>query len=187
MDSNEINLLINQFPLLLKDLEIESDRGVVLVIAAMVENELNEHIGLRLQPKAENQDELLQNSASNPISTFSAKINLAYRIGLLTKSERLIYHQLRKIRNRCAHDIDSQDFNQDHFKDRMKNIIEQSHVIWDLLSKIRISSNDKAYENIEDYVENIGWRPAFEAFFSMIILHKRVSKNRVVRIMPLAQ
>ncbi len=185
MNSNEIEFLINQFPKLLEDLKAESDRGVVLVLAAMVENELNEHLKLRLRSKAENNDELLQNSASNPISTFSAKINLAYRIGLITMPERTIYHHLRKIRNRCAHDVESQDFDQNHFKDRMKNIITNSHLIWDILCKIRISEKDTAYDDVEDFVEEIGWRSAFEAFFAMVILHKKTSRNRVIRITSL--
>ena len=187
MDSKEKELLLNEFPILLESLKLESDRGVVLVITAMVEKELEEQIILRLIPMAAAQDELLSNSATSPISTFSSKIDLSYRIGLITDSERTVFHQLRKIRNRCAHDIDSQHFGKNHFKDHMRNIINTYPLIWDIMSKKVVPSQiEQEFKDVEHYVTELGWRIAFEAFFGLIIAHKRVSKDRIPTINALS-
>ncbi|PIB38436.1 hypothetical protein [Maribacter sp. 4G9] len=188
MDKKQKELLLKEFPILLEKFKLESDRGVVLVVTAMVENELKAQLTKRLLAKAEAQDELLSNSATSPISTFSSKINLAFRIGLITNPERTVFHQLRKIRNRCAHEIDSQHFGQNHFKDHMRNIINAHPDIWDIMSKRLVPSQiAKEYEDVEHYLNELGWRVAFEAFFGLIIAHKRISKHRILPIIALSK
>lgn len=187
MDAKQKELLLNEFPILLESFRLESDRGVVLVITAMVEKELEEQIILRLLPKAAAQDELLSNSVTAPISTFSTKIDLSYRIGLITNSERTVFHHLRKIRNRCAHDIDSQNFDKNHFRDHMRNIINASPLIWDIMSKKVVPPKiEKEFKDVENYITELGWRSAFEVFFGLIIAHKRVSKHRILSINALS-
>lgn len=126
MASTENVNLLKRFSEISKSLEAESDRGCVLVVSSLVENALEEQIIARLIPKIGKDDELMSHSNYGPISTFSAKINLAYRLGIIPTHERKIYHQLRELRNTCAHQIDQQDFGKLHFKDRIKNIIEES-------------------------------------------------------------
>ncbi len=171
----------------LNSLKAESDRGCVLVVASLVENVLEEQISVRLMPKASKDDELLSRSSNGPFSSFSAKINLAYRLGLIPLSERKIYHQLRELRNACAHHIEQQDFDRNHFKDRTRNIIEESKFLWDIFRKTIAPQAfpNKEIESVEDFVNAIGWRTAFELFFSLIVAFKKPAITRVVTVSPL--
>lgn len=187
MNLTENSNWLRRFSELSKSLEAESDRGCVLVVSSLVENALEEHISARLIPKVGKDDELMSRSNNNPISTFSAKINLAYRLGIIPAHERKTYHQLRELRNACAHQIDQQDFNKIHFKDRVKNMIEESKLIWEAMrlkiAPVLFPNNEP--KSVGEFVEAIGWRASFEVFFSMIIAHKETSIARVTRIRPL--
>jgi hypothetical protein len=168
-----------------ESLKAESDRGCVLVVASLIENILEEQIIARLSPKAGKSDELLSKTSNGVISNFSSKINLAYRLGLIPISERAIYHQLRELRNACAHHVEQQDFEQNHFKDRTKNIISESSIIWEIFKEKAAVTTSDEIKSVEDYVNSIGWRTAFQLFFSLIIAFKKPAITRVTRITPL--
>jgi hypothetical protein len=157
---------------IIDELNLESDRGLVLVAGAMLENELENHLTHRFRPKLENKDELLNRA------DFETKITLSYRTGLITESEFKIYNQLRNLRNTCAHDVSEQTFDKDHFKARMVNILELSPQIWYALK------ND---ETVIEYVNRVGWRESFTLFFGLIIKHKRESIGRVPQISELSK
>ena len=178
---------MQRFVVIFDSLKPESDRGCVLVVSAMVENAIANHISQRLVPPATSDDELIGRSMNCPISSFSAKINLAYRIGIITLEERGIYHQLRELRNRCAHDIEKQDFAANHFKTRTRNIIEKSPALWETIkSKVAPRLYPGAeLSSVEAFVDKIGWRVAFAMFFALIVGHKEAFADRVVRLSPL--
>jgi hypothetical protein len=187
MSSTENVNWLKRFSELSKSLEAESDRGCVLVVSALVENALEDQISARLIRKIAKDDELMSHSTNSPISTFSAKINLAYRLGIIPAYERKIYHQLRELRNTCAHQIDQQDFGKLHFKDRIKNIIEESKFLWEIM-RTRIAPSlfpNHAPKSVEEFIDAIGWRAGFEVFFSMVISHKESSIARVTKVQPL--
>ena len=164
-------------------LKLESDRGVVLVTSAYIEEVLLNHIQHRLLDKLNSQDEILSRSS------FDFKINLSYRIGLITKEESYIYHQLRKLRNKCAHTIESQSFNNDDFQNRMINIINKSEELWNVLKKNIIPNNlsEQKFDTPKKYVEALGWRISFQMFFGLIIAQKSISTPRVKRLDPLTE
>ncbi|MGF1841677.1 hypothetical protein L4C39_00510 [Vibrio clamense] len=157
---------------IIEQLKAESDRALVLITAALVENELVKHLELRLLEKIERNDELLHRA------DFELKVILAYRSGVITKNEHDVYQQLRKLRNKCAHDATDQSFDKDHFKARMKNIIEKSPEVWNALKK--------DFDSIDAYLEHTGWRESFILFFGMIIMHKRKSYNKVIKVKSLS-
>jgi hypothetical protein len=178
MNKQESDEWQTKFIEIAESLKLESDRGSILVIAALVENVLEEHISARLIQKiASKEDELM--SSNKAIGNFSSKIDLAYRLGIIPIYERKIYHQLRELRNKCAHSIDQQDFAKNHFQDRIKNIIKEYPLIW------KIISTKNGFDSIEEFVNKEGWRVAFVMFFSLIVAHKKVSISRVIRIHPL--
>jgi len=112
---------------------------------------------------------------------------LVYRLGLVTSSERTIFHQLRRIRNRCAHEIETQDFDKTHFKDRMRNIINASPDIWHVMKEKLIPPGTKTqFEDVEHYLNTVGWRTAFEVYFGLIICHTQTSGPRIPRISSLS-
>jgi hypothetical protein len=189
MNSEESAKVLERSAALLQSLKAESDRGCVLVVSSLVERALENQISRRLLPKLGREDDLIGRSGNNPISGFSAKINLAYRLGIVTKDERSVYHQLRELRNVCAHHIDQQDFSAQHFKDRTKNIIRESVVLWDVILAHLAPKlfNEDPPTTIDSFVEKIGWRVAFEIFFSMLVAHKEVCIDRVLRVSALFQ
>jgi hypothetical protein len=90
-----------------EDLMMErSMRPLVIVGASKVEHLLYEILNSYLLPKhakAHDQDELLE--GDRPLSTFSARIKLCRRLGLIDESLYVILEQLRVLRNLSAHSI----------------------------------------------------------------------------------
>lgn len=170
-----------------ESLKAESDRGCVLVVASLIEKILEEQVTARLMPKPGKDDELLSYSKNGPLSNFSAKINIAFRLGLIPVSERNIYHQLRELRNACAHHIDQQDFDKNHFKDRTRNIIAESAEIWEVFRRTIAPEAfpGKEFKSVDDFVNAISWRKAFQLFFSLIVAFKRPAITRVTPLTPL--
>lgn len=189
MNSAELARIAERFQALFHSLEVESDRGCVLVISAMVEETIEHHISLYLLPKVGRDDDLVGRSGNLPISGFSAKINLAYRLGLIPAHERAIYHQLRELRNTCAHHIGRQDFDANHFKDRTRNIIKQSSVVWEALLELGASKLpvEDGPTTVEQFIELLGWRSAFAMFFALIVAHKEAAATRITRLRSLSE
>lgn len=187
MNAPESSEVARMLPGLLAALRSESDRGCVLVTAAMIETELESHIRLRLLPPANKEDELISQSFNAPISSFSQKIDLAFRIGLIPPHERSVYHQLRNLRNACAHNIAAQTFSENHFQSRTKNIIKESLPLWEALRSVigRSITTQPCPDDIDELIELVTWRCAFEFFFALIIAHKRVSASRVTPVSKL--
>jgi hypothetical protein len=82
----------------------ESDRACVILAASMLEEVLESLLRSRLVPIAASDDPLFD-GANAPISTFSAKIDLAYRIGMVSLDVARNLHLIRKIRNNFAHNV----------------------------------------------------------------------------------
>lgn len=79
-------------------------RPLLIVGASKVDSLLVDMLKLRLLPqknKLKDGDELLE--GDNPLSTFSSRIKMAYRLGLLDESLYTVLNKLRVIRNDCAH------------------------------------------------------------------------------------
>lgn len=184
MNNTESKEFLKIFSELMTSFKTESDRGCVLVIGTFIENELSRGIENRLIDKANN-DDLVSRSIQS--FGFGARIDFAYRLGIITPAEHKIFHQLRKLRNDCAHKIEEQNFNKDHFKTRIENIIKESEFLWDILKdKIPIPNVQNNREvSIKEFVNLLGWRIAFEMFFSLMIAHKKASHERITRINPL--
>jgi|GEM_PF-3186318 len=185
MNKEQTAAMMSRYVEIFDSLQAESDRGCVLVVGSMIELVIEEQISRRIIPAVNKSGELV-GRGSKPISSFSAKIDLAYALGLFPEEEWRVYHQLRELRNTCAHEIKQQHFNANHFSDRMLNIINASKIVWPILaSKV----GDKLFESssplsVEEFIKKLGWRSAFEMFFSLSIAHKETSIDRVSRIKP---
>lgn len=149
----------------------EGDRGCVLVAAVLLEQAIESSIRARLIPAAEKEDELISRAASVPISSFSSKINLSYRLGLISRKERVVYHQLRSLRNACAHNVHDQDFSQLTFKNRIKNMIANSETMWHTMLTLFGPMVDEKVPpgTVDEFVEKVGWRQSFTLFFSLLV------------------
>jgi hypothetical protein len=80
----------------------ESDRAAVILAAAKLDFTLLQLLQRLLLPSPTGSDELLD--GDGPLSTFSSRINLAHRLGLISAQFSRSLHLVRRIRNSFAHE-----------------------------------------------------------------------------------
>lgn len=85
----------------LKEFEAETDRGAVLVGAALLDSRL-ERLLLSHMLLGKVAEDLVK-GGNAPLGTFSARINATYAFGLITTAERKDLNLIRAIRNEFAH------------------------------------------------------------------------------------
>ena len=73
-------------------------RGTVIVAAAIIDEALEQLLKARLAPSNGRDDELFD-APYAPLSSFSAKIDFAYRVSVLVAEVKATFHLLRKLRN----------------------------------------------------------------------------------------
>ncbi len=87
----------------------ETDRAAVILGAAKIDDILSRILVARLVCAVdEKSDELL--SANAPLGTMSARIDMVFRLGLISKDLRRFLHLIRKVRNTFAHDLEGCSF-----------------------------------------------------------------------------
>jgi hypothetical protein len=82
----------------------ETDRAAVIVAASMLDELLRSILVAKLVPVSSSTDELFD-GANAPLGTFSARIEMAYRVGLISVKFSRDLHLVRRIRNDFAHNI----------------------------------------------------------------------------------
>ena len=99
--------LLKQAEKIEKAVEGESPRAKIILFATQIDEMLQELLIKFLKPprraKRETEDELL--GKFKPLSSFNARIALAFRVGLISKDDAEAFDILRDIRNDCAHKI----------------------------------------------------------------------------------
>jgi DNA-binding MltR family transcriptional regulator len=107
-NSEEILKLAKEAFAFHKTLSIESNRGVSLMSASYLEEELK----LLLQKYFVQDKNALKEffGFNGSLGTFSSKIEMAYLLGLIPKEARDDLNLIRKIRNECAHSPYQIDF-----------------------------------------------------------------------------
>ncbi|MCC5903754.1 MAG: hypothetical protein JJT87_17705 [Halomonas sp.] len=99
----------------------DSDRAAAIVGASYLDELLREIIlGYLVEDTAKNNKELF--SGNGPLSTFSSRINLSYRFGIISDSERKMLHGIRGIRNEFAHKLAGASFSDESIKQRSLNL-----------------------------------------------------------------
>jgi DNA-binding MltR family transcriptional regulator len=104
----------------------ESDRGCALMAAAYLDNRLVELLKSYFVDDSKVADELL--SQSRPLGAFSARIDLAYSLGLLTHAEHRALHLIRKIRNDFGHVPEPLSFATHAIAEKCKHLESMSFV-----------------------------------------------------------
>jgi Mannitol repressor len=100
--------------------ERETDRSAVLLSTSFLDNKLEEGIRVFLVDD-DIVNKLFEGYA--PLSTFSAKIDLAFAIGLISKETRQDLHTIRRIRNHFAHRWEDLQFDKQPISDLCSNIL----------------------------------------------------------------
>lgn len=112
---------IKQAIALVSEIETQSDRGAAIVGAAWVEEELLAAIDFYIKDVKKSKDRLL--NRSGPLSSFSAKIDLACVISIISEEIASDLHSIREVRNEFAHSVLGKDgsalsFSSQHIRDK---------------------------------------------------------------------
>ena len=155
--SKEVGQLFSEY---MEQLEKESERGTVIVSAALMDEALEELIKAMLVPSPGKEDKLFD-GAYAPLDSFSAKIDFAYRLGIIASLTRDSLHLIRKLRNDFAHSALHMSFETNSVKNRIRELFKLNKVLFDVFWD----------------VENDGQRRMFEILVSLIAYSLR-QRNR---------
>jgi DNA-binding MltR family transcriptional regulator len=88
---------------ILAELKGESDRALVILVAAVLDDLLNHTLARKMifVPTAEQMDYIFR--PDGPLGTFSSKIETAYLFGFIDHITRGQLDDIRELRNACAH------------------------------------------------------------------------------------
>lgn len=141
------------------ELRGESPRGIVLVSAAMLEEALKEIMIGHLVPNSSATDTLFD-GPSSPFGSFSAKIDGAYRLDLISHQFCRDLHIIRRIRNEVAHQPKGFTFDERNTKDRI-SALSQSHGIFIRSPKWVIENGQPSLQ--DQFLEAATWMLFFLA------------------------
>jgi len=99
----------------------ESDRAAVILGAAKLDSLLAQILDHVLLPSLSSTDELLE--GDSPLATFSSRINVCYRIGIITPEFAKSLHLVRRIRNGFAHELSGCSLDSGSHSDRVKSLL----------------------------------------------------------------
>lgn len=145
LSNNEITPVFKDFFLsyvnFMNDFINETDRAAVIVGTAKVDYLLSKILENYLIPVTSN-DDLLENDS--PLSTFSARIKISYRLGLIDIQFARTLNMLRKIRNDFAHNISECKLDSAPHRDKIRDFIRPYiHTAWFESGLKMISDNTK--------------------------------------------
>jgi DNA-binding MltR family transcriptional regulator len=118
---------MNYWNALFREFEKESDRAAVILTASIADELLHGLVAARLVPVSSSNDDLFD-GANAPLGTFSARIEIAYRLGLISGKFARDLHLIRRIRNDFAHNIQGCSFDDAKVKSRVVEL-NNSHGI----------------------------------------------------------
>lgn len=107
----------------LTEIKKESDRGIVLFTAALIDEALFNALILNLEPRSSKSDILFSGSA--PLN-LAQKIELAYRIRLISNLFADKLDLIRKIRNDFAHNALECTFDNPRIESRVKELVKNT-------------------------------------------------------------
>ena len=99
----------------------ETDRACVVLGAASLDHLLTQILSKHLRPCPNDNDPLFD--GNGPLSTFSSRIMLTYRLGLIDEPFARTLHLIRKIRNDYAHDVSSSKLSDGQHANRIREIV----------------------------------------------------------------
>ncbi len=165
------------FPEYIKQLEKESERGSVIVSAVLMDEALEELIKAKMAPSPKKDDELFV-GAYAPLDSFNAKIDFAYRLGIIASSTRSSLHLLRKLRNDFAHSALHMSFETNSVQNRIRELFKLNKAFFDVLldmirkennpNVIEITNGIESKQSIDQIIKIVGQRGMFQILISLI-------------------
>jgi hypothetical protein len=117
----KIYKLDKKFYSFINELTNETDRAAVILGVAKLDLLLYQILQKHFVPIPGSKDEFLNNDG--PLSTFSAKIHMANRLGLIDNLFSRSLHLIRKIRNDFAHEVEGCLLGSSPYRDRIRALI----------------------------------------------------------------
>ena len=147
----------------------ESDRGAVLVAAALLDEGLQVALKRKMVPISDGDDPLFD-GAYSPLRSFSAKIETAFRLGLITHRTKQMLNQFRKLRNDFAHGANAVSLGEQSVKNRLKEMFEQMPQIQKMIlgtfDEVTKAVSEGKYAGAEVLETPEGRRAFFDTFFA---------------------
>lgn len=123
----------------------------MIVAASMMDELLRSLLIAKLVPVSSSTDELFD-GANAPLGTFSARIEMAYRIGLISVRFARDLHLVRRIRNDFAHNIHGASFDDTRVRQRIAEL-DNSNGIFARSPKTAAEKTKPR----EHFLEAVGW------------------------------
>ncbi|MCI5057566.1 MAG: hypothetical protein MRY83_15740 [Flavobacteriales bacterium] len=110
-----------------KEFKSESDRALAILGASAIDHSLGELLERTLIKVSKNQEKLL--TSDGPLSSFSSRIEICYRLGIISIKLRNSLHLIRKIRNDFAHNIVSHKLSGKGTSDKIMTLFKDMPLI----------------------------------------------------------
>jgi len=120
VDKMGIKKILSEFGEFYAEFKSESDRAAVILGTAKLDLLLYQLLAKFMVPNVGSEDELFDGDA--PLSTFHAKIQMAYRLGLIDRNFVRALHLIRKIRNSFAHETTGCNLSSGAHRNRVKEL-----------------------------------------------------------------
>jgi len=155
--------------IIFSELYKESDRGTVVLTASIIDVALSRILKAYLLPNSSGKDALLEGALAN----LGTKINLVYRLGLISNRLCNDLHKIRNIRNAFAHELFECTFESIPIQSRMKEL-KKSEIV-PFYTYLLANKSDKVQE---------GFRGLFLFLGTSIIYYLECLENNIESVAP---
>lgn len=111
------------FKIFAEEFRDEPDRSAVILGTAKLDNLLYQLLQKYMLPNKEKRSDLLKNDG--PLYSFSARVSVCYRLGLINVDTEDILHTINKIRNTFAHDPNIKSLESNSHKDKINYFFDK--------------------------------------------------------------
>jgi DNA-binding MltR family transcriptional regulator len=106
----------------------ETDRGAVILAASLFDLSLTNLLKSFLVSNPSSKDDIFE-GPNSPMGSFSSKISMSYRLGLISSKFSRDLNLIRKIRNEFAHNIQGCNFEHSGVMSRVQELINSCSII----------------------------------------------------------
>ena len=109
------------------EIKESNDRGCIILASSFIDELLRNILDEYLLKDVKTDKEIF--NGFGPLSSFSAKIKITYRLGLISKKEYSQLEIFKKIRNKFAHELKCKSFNDLDLKDSINSLLIEKELI----------------------------------------------------------
>lgn len=135
-----------------EEFNAESPRALVILSSAMLEQTLKGLLQTYLVASPTRDDSLFD-GPNAPLGSFSSRIDLSYRLGLISHKMCRDLHVIRKIRNDFAHDITGCTFENQAVKNRVFELKKSFPIFKNPKFKSRVKTDKEAFQFVSSIIQ----------------------------------